>query len=428
MMLTNLKKSPFDARDYKFQPIGVLAGGVDLRAPVGIYDQASIGSCTANGTMATLEMMAYRAGQPFNPSRLFTYYDSREIEGRIGQEGVVAYRDVLSSLRHQGVALEPLWPYNPAVEDEKPPDAVYADAKTRTVDSYEAVQLIPGDMMGTINNIKAALTQGLPVVLCLTVREYFRHLAGPLASHLTLDTTVPGYLNPIGGHCVVIVGYCDSPEYFIVQNSWGTDWGDGGYGALAQVAVYQDAFEAWVIRGFNGLHIAYSQEQYQIAALYAALFGRAPEKDGLAYWIGQLATLSAPAVAQAMFDCPPARTYYPAGMNNHELVTAFYGYVLGRTPDTEGLQYWAGELASLKLASPYPVGQLIVNMVAAVYAYDGTDQTVNNCRQLLLNKIDVGLYYGVTLAANDIPKAQSAFAGVTFDPASVTAAKARLAT
>ena len=35
--------------------------------------------------------------------------------------------------------------------------------------------------------------------------------------------------NPIGGHCVVLMGYDDGSRHFIVRNSWGPDWGDKGY-------------------------------------------------------------------------------------------------------------------------------------------------------------------------------------------------------
>ena len=33
----------------------------------------------------------------------------------------------------------------------------------------------------------------------------------------------------MGGHAIAAVGYDDDKEYFIVRNSWGTEWGDNGY-------------------------------------------------------------------------------------------------------------------------------------------------------------------------------------------------------
>jgi C1A family cysteine protease len=38
-----------------------------------------------------------------------------------------------------------------------------------------------------------------------------------------------GFESPIGGHCVLIVGYNTDDRYYIVRNSWGPEWGDQGY-------------------------------------------------------------------------------------------------------------------------------------------------------------------------------------------------------
>ena len=32
-----------------------------------------------------------------------------------------------------------------------------------------------------------------------------------------------------GGHAVACVGYDDEKQAFLVRNSWGSDWGQGGY-------------------------------------------------------------------------------------------------------------------------------------------------------------------------------------------------------
>ena len=41
-----------------------------------------------------------------------------------------------------------------------------------------------------------------------------------------LDTYLPATAR--GGHAVALVGY--TPDRFVVRNSWGTSWGDGGFG------------------------------------------------------------------------------------------------------------------------------------------------------------------------------------------------------
>jgi len=35
------------------------------------------------------------------------------------------------------------------------------------------------------------------------------------------------------GHAITLSGYSDSGGYWIIKNSWGTGWGDGGYGKIS---------------------------------------------------------------------------------------------------------------------------------------------------------------------------------------------------
>jgi hypothetical protein len=35
--------------------------------------------------------------------------------------------------------------------------------------------------------------------------------------------------NCLGGHAVLVVGYSDKEQHWIVRNSWGSTWGDKGY-------------------------------------------------------------------------------------------------------------------------------------------------------------------------------------------------------
>ena len=47
------------------------------------------------------------------------------------------------------------------------------------------------------------------------------------------------------GHAVVLVGY--TPDYFIVRNSWGTNWGDGGYAYASNDYAYNAFTEVYGI-------------------------------------------------------------------------------------------------------------------------------------------------------------------------------------
>jgi hypothetical protein len=108
----------------------------------------------------------------------------------------------------------------------------------------------------------------------------------------------------------------------------------------------------------------------EIARLYVALFGRAPDRDGLSFWSTLLqegSTLDA--IASAMFATAPARTYYPTGLDNEALIRAFYVNVLGRDPDPNGLSYWVSEL----LQPGASTGTVIQQMIDVVANYSGLD-------------------------------------------------------
>jgi hypothetical protein len=46
------------------------------------------------------------------------------------------------------------------------------------------------------------------------------------------NNVIPDWSDPEGGHAVMLAGYrtaSDGSRQFLIHNSWGTDWGDGGY-------------------------------------------------------------------------------------------------------------------------------------------------------------------------------------------------------
>jgi hypothetical protein len=167
-----------------------------------------------------------------------------------------------------------------------------------------------------------------------------------------------------------------------------------------------------------------TQMRTDVANLYVALFGRAPERDGLGYWVQQLdAGKTVAQVAQEMYDTTPARATYPSFLTNDEIIARFYENVLGRVADAEGKAYW-----SAKLTAGQSAGSVISEMITAVTAYAGTDTAALNSKALFENKVTVGLYYAVDLGGNDVTKATTILTGVTEVASTVDTAKATAAT
>lgn len=100
--------------------------------------------------------------------------------------------------------------------------------------------------------------------------------------------------------------------------------------------------------------------QDQIIELYMATLGRAPDQEGLNYWVGRVegtvepeqGALTIEQVATSFFEQPETQTKYPTLFDTEAnsledytaFVTSLYNTVFDREPDDEGLDYWAGEL------------------------------------------------------------------------------------
>jgi C1A family cysteine protease len=116
-----------DHRDHIYaapmQVVTSLPPKVDLTQQCpSVYDQGELGSCTANAIAAALEFdLMKEKKQDFMPSRLFIYYNEREIEGTVDSDSGAQIRDGIKSVASQGDCPEREWPYNISKFTQKPP-------------------------------------------------------------------------------------------------------------------------------------------------------------------------------------------------------------------------------------------------------------------------------------------------------------------
>ncbi|MBF0101931.1 MAG: DUF4214 domain-containing protein [Desulfobacterales bacterium] len=81
-----------------------------------------------------------------------------------------------------------------------------------------------------------------------------------------------------------------------------------------------------------------------IARLYFACFQRIPDYGGLQYWINAYTSgTSLASIAQGFVNSQEFINAY-GSLSNEAFVTLLYQNVLGREPDTEGYNYWIGQL------------------------------------------------------------------------------------
>jgi C1A family cysteine protease len=219
-----------------------LPTSVDLRPGCPpVYDQGQLGSCTANsiGGAFQFEQIKQKV-QNFVPSRLFIYYNERVIEHSVNSDSGAQIRDGIKVVAKVGAPPETDWPYDINLFAEKPPQKAFADAAKNKVLSYQRVNR-------TLNQMKGCLASGYPFVFGFTVYDAFESAAVAHSGELNMPRHGE---KVVGGHAVAAVGYDDRTQRFLVRNSWGEDWGMGGYFTIP----YQYLLEAdlsddfWTIR------------------------------------------------------------------------------------------------------------------------------------------------------------------------------------
>ena len=202
-----------------------------------VEDQGELGSCQGNAIASAYELQVKRLypDKFVELSRLFIYYNSRVIDDAVMEDAGAYIRDGMKVVQKYGICSEKLWPYDITKFSVKPTDECYADALARTITTYQSLK--------TIDEVLHAVNDNKPVVIGLTVYDSFAQVSrrDPVIHEPTEYEMDTG-----GGHAMTIVGYDIPKKQFLVKNSFGTDWGDMGYGWLPFDYVEDKGFEKWV--------------------------------------------------------------------------------------------------------------------------------------------------------------------------------------
>ena len=253
---------------------GDVPAAVDLRpwcSP--IEDQGDIGSCTAQAGASVIEYYERKAfGRHIDASRLFLYKATRNLMKARGDTGAYL-RTTMGAMVLFGAPPEKYWPYTDkeSAFDREPPAFCYAFAQ-----NYRTIKYYRHDPAGTpagkvLERVKASLAAGHPAMFGFTVYDSIDQ--AETSGRIPYPTARERIA---GGHAVAAVGYDDAMKIvnerggggddgdgkdgkggkgeaatkgaLLIRNSWGTGWGEEGYGWLPYAYVLKElADDFWSI-------------------------------------------------------------------------------------------------------------------------------------------------------------------------------------
>ena len=237
--ILNARPDTIDFRDCMYVPTLVNVPSVrsvdDFRkAEVEIRNQGQEGACTGFGLAVVADYLMHtrrprKESGNVSAHMLYTMarrYDEWPGEGYDGSSA----RGAMKGWFQHGVCTEALWP---ATNDTSASmQERSADAIARPLGAYYRVN--HSDLVA----MHAAIAEVGVLYATAQVHEGWGDIGD--------DGIIKMNENIIGGHAFAIVGYDN--EGFWIQNSWGEQWGDGGFGRIGYADWLRNGTDVWVGR------------------------------------------------------------------------------------------------------------------------------------------------------------------------------------
>lgn len=241
---------PFDARDLEYLPrLDPLPAVVNQRAAHHVVLHQDGSSCTGHAVAGLIDTVLARmpgaGGKPPRVSPYMLYRLGRRYDEFPGEaDAGSSLRGVFRGWFHHGAALAEAWPtllMNP--EPDLSDEAFIRACRERPLGAYYRVNAFRlDDMQSAINELFAVAVSGAVHDGWRVPVEMEDEITGKRL-HVIVRSPKD---ESLGGHAFILVGY--NRIGFLVQNSWGTDWGDKGFATLPYDDWLDSAYDAWVAR------------------------------------------------------------------------------------------------------------------------------------------------------------------------------------
>jgi predicted chitinase len=212
-----------------------------------VLDQGQEGACTGFGLASVINYLLWvnlGAGSKLDsvsPRMLYKFarrYDEYEGEDYEGS----SCRGALKGWFYNGVCRETLWPYNKGA-NSLPKIGWDIDAREQSLGVYYRIDITSiVDLQAAINAVGAIYVSAYTHAGW----DELKTRATPPKAHKDLPVIeYNGTPSREGGHAFALVGF--NRDGFVLQNSWGGDWGAGGFAVLTYAEWLANAMDAWVV-------------------------------------------------------------------------------------------------------------------------------------------------------------------------------------
>lgn len=208
-------------------------------------------SCSVFAVVGALEYQAALAGLPTQFSEEYAIWATRQYLANMkggaysvygeGDAGF-ALTQVFNAIGQYGIVPQEAMPntFGTGMDSISAPSVDLVE-QARSAVNLRVLRVDASDPNTTINRLTHCLNRGLPVVVGVAWPHENTLRAAPMISGQT----------PVFMHAVTLVGYRSDPggenQRFVFKNSWGPQWGAGGYGWITAEYLKQHLQAAYVL-------------------------------------------------------------------------------------------------------------------------------------------------------------------------------------